>query len=99
MHIHAPHKRNLLFCYRNVKCGYTVSFSPVSKASDQELKPTPAIEREMKEQLQDWEEAGARGRQPPDGARGVLAPSHLPAAAGGNQRLCNSPAYPVTGWD
>jgi hypothetical protein len=34
MHIHAPHKRNLLFCYRNVKCGYTVSFSPVSKASD-----------------------------------------------------------------
>jgi HAD superfamily hydrolase (TIGR01509 family) len=43
MHIHAPHKRNPLFCYRNVKCGYTVSFSPISG----ELKPAASIKREM----------------------------------------------------
>jgi hypothetical protein len=40
--------------------------------------------------LQDREEKQeSRGRQPPGGARGVLATSHLPAAEGGNQRLCN----------
>jgi HAD superfamily hydrolase (TIGR01509 family) len=43
MHIHAPYKRNLLFCYRNVKCGYTVSFSPASG----QLKPATSSKREM----------------------------------------------------
>ncbi len=35
-----------------------------------------------------WE---CRGRQPFAGARGVLASSFLPAAAGGNKGGCNSP--------
>jgi len=35
-----------------------------------------------------WE---CRGRQPFAGARGVLASSLLPAAAGGKKGVCNSP--------
>ena len=34
---------------------------------------------------------GSKGRQPFGGARGILAPSHLPAAEGGNLGRCHSP--------
>src|SRR2546430_10805677 len=35
---------------------------------------------------------GAGGGEPPAGARGVLASTPFPAAAGGTKGLCNSPA-------